>query len=170
MSNPYESPQDFSRAPVELPPASGSSSTVVKVRVLAILMIVQGALQVPIEGSIPLFLTGAALNLFATTSLGIFLATIARSMPQFGMLLILVLLPLQMLSGGTTPRESMPQFVQGIMLIAPTTHFVQLAQAILYRGAGLDVVWKPFLILLIIGSVLFTLSLARFRKTITQMA
>ena len=137
---------------------------------LSLSMIVQGALQVPIEGSIPLFLTGAALNLFATTSLGIFLATIARSMPQFGMLLILVLLPLQMLSGGTTPRESMPQFVQGIMLIAPTTHFVQLAQAILYRGAGLDVVWKPFLILLIIGSVLFTLSLARFRKTITQMA
>jgi ABC-2 type transport system permease protein len=137
---------------------------------MSLLFIVQGALQVPIEGSIPLFLTGAALNLFATTSLGIFLATIARSMPQFGMLLILVLLPLQMLSGGMTPRESMPRFVQDIMLLAPTTHFVQLAQAILYRGAGLDVVWKPFFILLIIGSVLFTLSLMRFRKTITQMA
>lgn len=137
---------------------------------MSLLLIVQGALQVPIEGSIPLFLAGAALNLFATTALGIFLATIARSMPQFGMLMILVLLPLQMLSGGMTPRESMPQFVQNIMLLAPTTHFVQIAQAILYRGAGLDVVWKPFLILLIIGSVLFTLSLTRFRKTITQMA
>ncbi len=98
---------------------------------MSLLFIVQGALQVPIEGSILLFLTGAALNLFATTSLGIFLATIARSMPQFGMLLILVLLPLQMLSGGMTPRESMPRFVQDIMLLAPTTHFVQLAQAIL---------------------------------------
>ena len=46
--------------------------------------------------------------MFATTSMGIFMATLARSMPQFGMLLVLVLLPLQMLSGGTTPRESMP--------------------------------------------------------------
>jgi len=137
---------------------------------MSLLLVVQGALQVPIEGSIPLFLAGAAFNLFATTSLGIFLATIARSMPQFGMLLVLVLLPLEMLSGGITPRESMPQIVQDVMLLAPTTHFVQLAQAILYRGAGLDVVWKPFLIMVVIGAVFFALSLARFRKTITQMA
>jgi len=136
---------------------------------ISLLVIVEGALRVPIEGSIPLFLLGAALNLFATTSLGIFLATIARSMPQFGMLLILVLLPLQMLSGGVTPRESMPQLVQDIMLASPTTHFVQLAQAILYRGAGFDVVWKPFLILLILGSIFFVLALGRFRKTIGQM-
>ncbi|ELQ8316737.1 DUF1097 family protein [Pseudomonas aeruginosa] len=109
-------------------------------------------------------------QLFATTSMGIFLATLARSMPQFGMLMILVLLPLQMLSGGSTPRESMPELVQNIMLIAPTTHFVELSQAILYRGAGLMVVWPTFVTLLIIGSVLFAISLSRFRKTISQMA
>jgi ABC-2 type transport system permease protein len=91
-------------------------------------------------------------------------------MPQFGLLMVLTLLPLQLLSGGMTPRESMPQLVQDIMLLAPTTHFVELGQAILYRGAGLEVVWKPFLALAAIGSVLFALSLARFRKTISQMA
>ena len=132
--------------------------------------VIQGALKVPIEGSVMLFLLGAALHLFATTSLGIFLATLARNMPQFGMLMILILLPLQMLSGGSTPRESMPDLVQNIMLAAPTTHFVSQAQAILYRGAGLDVVWPQFLWLVIIGSVLFTFSLSRFRKAITQMA
>jgi ABC-2 type transport system permease protein len=136
---------------------------------LSLLLVVQAALRVPIAGSIPLFLVGVAINLFATTSLGIFLATLARSMPQFGMLLILVLLPLQILSGGLTPRESMPKFVQDVMLAAPTTHFVQLAQAILYRGAGLEVVWKPFLILLVIGSVLFVLAVTWFRKRITQI-
>ncbi len=133
-------------------------------------LVVRGALGVPIEGSLPLFLAGAALCLFATTSLGIFLATLARNMPQFGMLLVLVLLPLQLLSGAMTPRESMPELVQNIMLAAPTTHFVELSQAILYRGAGLDVVWKPFLALAAIGSVLFALTLTRFRKTISQMA
>jgi ABC-2 type transport system permease protein len=102
--------------------------------------------------------------------MGIFMATLARSMPQFGMLLVLVLLPLQMLSGGTTPRESMPDFVQNIMLAAPTTHFVELGQAILFRGAGLGVVWQPFLALALIGSVLFAFSLTRFRKTLSQMA
>lgn len=72
-------------------------------------------------------------------------------MPQLGLLVILVLLPLQMLSGGSTPRESMPQMVQDIMLTMPTTHFVSLAQAILYRGAGFEIVWPQFLTLMAIG-------------------
>ncbi|MFT4266398.1 MAG: ABC transporter permease, partial [Xenophilus sp.] len=117
-----------------------------------------------------LFFFGAALLLFATTSLGIFMATIARNMPQFGMLVVLVLLPLQMLSGGQTPRESMPEWLQTVMLAAPTTQFVQFGQAILFRGAGIEVVWVQLLALALIGAALFALSLARFRKTIAQMA
>jgi len=137
---------------------------------LALIFVVQGALHVPVQGSLALFMLAAALHLFATTSMGIFLATLARSMPQFGMLLVLVLLPLQMLSGGSTPYESMPVFVQDVMQTMPTTHFVSAAQAILYRGAGLDVVWPQLLAIIAIGGVLFALSLARFRKTISQMA
>ena len=137
---------------------------------LSVNVVVRGLIGVPIEGSLPLFFAGAALCLFATTSMGIFLASLARNMPQFGMLMMLTLLPLQLLSGGSTPRESMPELVQNLMLVAPTTHFVEVGQAILYRGAGIDVVWKPFLWLAIIGAVLFALSLARFRKTISRMA
>ena len=138
--------------------------------ILSLTLMVRGVLGVPIEGSIALFFAGAALSLFATTSMGIFIATLARNMPQFGMLMMLTIMPLQMLSGGTTPRESMPEIVQNIMLVAPTTHFVELSQAILYRGAGLETVWQPFLALALIGTVRFSLSLARFRKTIGQMA
>jgi ABC-2 type transport system permease protein len=132
-------------------------------------VIVRGLLQAPIQGSVPLFLLGAGLHLFATTSLGIFMATIARSMPQFGLLLVLILMPLQMLSGGMTPREAMPDFVQYLMLVAPTTHFVKMAQAILFRGAGLDVVWPQLAMITILGAVFFSISLARFRKTISAM-
>ena len=133
-------------------------------------VVIRGALHVPIEGSIGLFLVGAALHLFATTAMGIFMATLARTMPQFGLLIMLVLLPLQVLSGGSTPRESMPKLVRDLMLAAPTTHFTELSQAILYRGAGLDVVWKPFVVLAVIGAVFFLISLARFRKAIGQLA
>lgn len=132
--------------------------------------VVRGILSVPIEGSALLFFSGASLHLFATTSMGIFMATMARSMPQFGLLMVLVMMPLQMLSGGSTPRESMPELVQDFMLMAPTTHFVELGQAILYRGAGFDVVWPQFLALGIIGTVLFSFSMARFRKAIISMA
>jgi ABC-2 type transport system permease protein len=137
---------------------------------LSLNLVVRGALEVPIEGSTWLFLSGALLHLFATTSLGIFLATLARSMPQFGMLVILILIPLDILSGGMTPRESMPEIIQDVMLLAPTTHFVELSQAILYRAAGFDVVWPQFLALFCIGNALFIFSLMRFRKTISQMA
>jgi ABC-2 type transport system permease protein len=133
-------------------------------------VIVQGALKVPIEGSITLFLALSALHLFVTTSMGIFMATLARSMPQFGLLMMLVLLPMQMLSGGSTPRESMPALARNIMEFAPTTHFVAAAQAILYRGAGLNVIWPQVLALTAIGAVFFVAALAHFRKSIRQMA
>jgi ABC-2 type transport system permease protein len=132
--------------------------------------VVQGLLGVPIEGSVALFLAGAAVHLFATTSMGIFLGTVARSMPQFGLLLMLVLLPLQMLSGGLTPWESMPAFVQIVMLMAPNTHFVMLAQGILFRGAGFAVVWPQLIAIALIGTTFFAIALARFRRTIGSMA
>lgn len=137
---------------------------------LSLILIVRGALEVPIEGSLPLFLVAAALHLFATTSIGITLATLARSMPQFGMLILLVLVPLEMLSGASTPRESMPEVIQNVMLAAPNTHFIIIAQAVLFRGAGLEVVWPQFLALALIGSVLFWFSLTRFRKALERMA
>lgn len=133
-------------------------------------LVIHTWLRVPIGGSVPLFLAGAALHLFATTSMGIFLATIARSMPQFALLMMLTMMPLEMLSGGMTPRESMPDWVRWLMSLSPTTHFTELSQAILFRGAGLEVVGPSFAALLLIGGVLFSLSLARFRKTITLMA
>jgi ABC-2 type transport system permease protein len=136
----------------------------------SLILVVRGVLEVPIQGALGLFVAGMALHLFATTSMGIFLGTVARSMPQMGLLMLIILLPLQMLSGGLTPRESMPALARNLMLAAPTTHFVALAQAILYRGAGLGVVWPQFLALSAIGGAFFALALGRFRKTIGAMA
>ncbi|MCW5738240.1 MAG: ABC transporter permease [Enhydrobacter sp.] len=137
---------------------------------LSLAFVVKGLLGVPIEGSVSLFLAGAAVHLFATTSMGILLGTVARSMPQFGMLIVLVLIPLEMLSGGQTPRESMPEFIQYLMLGAPTTHFVALAQAILFRGAGLDTVWPQLVFTAAIGVALFALALAWFRRALLDAA
>lgn len=134
----------------------------------ALTVMVQQVLQVPIAGSVPLFLAAAACYLFAAASIGIFLGTLARSMPQLGLLIILSIIPLMLLSGGVTPRESMPAIVQHIMLGAPTTYFVRLAQGILYRGAGLDVVWRDLLAMTAVGACFFNVALFRFRKAVTQ--
>ncbi|MBI5925828.1 MAG: ABC transporter permease [Aquabacterium sp.] len=136
---------------------------------LAVHFVLRGALAMPITGSVGLFMAGSTLHLFATTSMGIYLGTVARSMPQLGLLMILVLLPLEMLSGGMTPSESMPEVVRFIMLGAPTTHFVSFAQAILYRGADLSIVWPQFAAIALIGAVFFTAALRRFRSAVSRM-
>ena len=131
---------------------------------LCITVILRGVLGMRIAGSVPLFLCGVALYLFFTASLGIFLGTVVRSMPQLGLMFMLIVLPMNLLSGGFTPLESMPAWLQVIMQGSPSTQFVAFAQAILYRGAGIEVVWPRFLAVGAVGLAFFLFSLMRFRS------
>ena len=136
---------------------------------LSLSVVVEAVLQVPVAGSRLLFLGATTLYLFFATALGIFLATLARSMPQFGLLFILVMLPMNMLSGGETPTESQPAWLQAAMQAVPSKHFVEIAQAILFRDAGLDVVWPQLVLVSVIGALFFAFAAARFRSSIAQM-
>jgi len=131
---------------------------------LSLTVVVQGLLHIPINGSVPLFLCGVVLYLFFATAIGIYLSTIARTMPQLGLLYMLVALPMNILSGSNTPMESMPRFLQIIMQASPSTHFVSFAQSILYRGAGIGVVWPDFLATGGVALLIFVLALLRFRN------
>ncbi len=135
---------------------------------LSLAMVVRVILGIPIVGSVPLFMFGVALYLFFTTAVGILLGTIARSMPQLGLLYIMIALPLNLLSGANTPLESMPPVLRAFMEASPATHFVSFAQAILDRGAGIDVVWPEFLAVTAIGAAFFVLALLRFRRITAQ--
>lgn len=133
---------------------------------LSLKLMVQFVLNVPIAGSLLLFLTGTMLYLFSVTALGILLATFTTSMAQFGLLVIPVLVILQMLSGSSTPIETMPTWLQKVMQLAPTTHFVSFSQAVLYRGAGLEIIWPQLLAMTVISGVIFVVSGLRFRRTL----
>jgi ABC-2 type transport system permease protein len=133
-------------------------------------VIVQLALGVPIVGSVELFLGGAAIYLFAVTALGILLATIANSMPQFSLLSIPVFILMFLLSGSFTPFESMPVLLQDIMYVSPSTHFVRFAQSVLYRGAGFDVVWADLAIMALLGGVFLAVALSRFRAMLARQS
>jgi ABC-2 type transport system permease protein len=130
----------------------------------AVEMVIRHLVGVEIQGSVPLFLFVCALYLFFTTGFGIFLGTIARSMPQMGLLFILVILPMNLLSGSFTPLESMPDWLHRIIIFMPTTAFVSMAQAILFRGAGVSVIWPDMLIVTIVGLAFFGYSTLRFRS------
>jgi ABC-2 type transport system permease protein len=135
---------------------------------LSLYGVVRMLLGVPIAGSIPLFMVGVMIYLFFATAIGIFLGTVARSMPQLGLLFLLVYVPMNQLSGSNTPLESMPAWLATAVQASPSTHFVSFAQAILYRGAGMDVVWPGFVIVALIGGLFFVLAILRFRSTAAQ--
>ena len=132
----------------------------------SLLFIVQMALKVPFAGSVVLWFVGVVLYLFFSTALGIFLGTISRSMAQFALLIILVIIVLMLLSGGSTPVESQPTWLQYLTYLLPARHFVSFSQVIIYRGGGLSAVWIQFLMVSAIGMGFFVYSLALFRKSI----
>jgi ABC-2 type transport system permease protein len=133
---------------------------------VSLYLVVQLLLKVPITGSIVLFIAGTVAFLFSVTSLGILLATIARSMPQFGLLAIPAFLVMMLLSGVYTPMDSMPAVIRYMMYFSPSTHFVSYAQAVLFRDAGIEVVWRDLTMLFFTGSLFFIAALLRFRKSI----
>lgn len=137
--------------------------------VLSLQLVVTWWLDVPVQGSILLYVIACILYLFSVTSLGIMLGIITNSMAQFALLLIPIVIMMYLLSGGTTPQESMPLFLQRVMMFSPSTHFVSLAQNILYRGAGFNSVWPELVILASIGAVFYSIALAKFRKAIVTM-
>jgi ABC-2 type transport system permease protein len=140
---------------------------IVLATVVSLYLVVEWLLSVTILGSVPLFAFGTAVFLFAMCSLGIALSTIARTMPQFGLLAIPFFVVMNMLSGGVSPLEAMPQALRLIMQGAPSTHFTSFSQAVLYRGAGLDIIWPQLAAMTVIGLVMFFVAVWRFRSTMS---
>lgn len=137
--------------------------------IISLKFVVEGFLQVPVAGSLTLFLAGALLYQFSVTALGLLIATFTTSMPQFGLIAMPVLVIMNLLSGSTTPLETMPEWLQYAMQLSPSTHFVGFAQAVLYRGADLSIVWQQLVAVIVIGSVFFAASYLRFRSAIVAM-
>jgi len=129
---------------------------------------VRTILGIPIAGSVSLFMVGVVIYLFFVTAVGVFLGTVARSMPQFGLLYMLVYLPMNMLSGADTPLESMPPWLSTVMEASPSTHFESFAESILYRGVGIEVVWPEFVLVALIGGLFFGLAILRFRSVVAR--
>ena len=81
---------------------------------------------------------------------------------------ILVILVLQLLSGGSVPVESQPDWLQTLTFLFPSRHYVGFSQAIIYRGAGFDIVWPEFALVAGLGLIFFIASLILFRRSMAR--
>src|SRR3989338_1945023 len=134
---------------------------------MIVVLVVQGLLQVPVAGSVPLLVAGAAVYLWAAAAIGMLLGTVARSMAQFALLVIVVIIPVIMLSGGMGAVESQPDLVQKLTQALPSRHFLAFAKAVVFRGAGIDAVWPQLALMAGLGAVFFTASLLLFRRSMS---
>lgn len=145
-----------------------NGSVIFAVSLVSLLLVVHAWLKVPLQGSLALFAFATGLYLFSVTSLGMWLATLAPSMPQFGLLAVPTYAVAYLLSGAATPVQSMPPAMQPVVALLPTTQFVALTQAVLFRGAGLDIVWPQLAGIAAAGGLFLVLALTRFRAMLAR--
>ena len=135
---------------------------------LSLWLVVHWALAVPIHGSISLYVLGTAIYLFSVSSLGICLATVAPTMPQFGLLCLPIYMVARLLSGSESPIESMPDWIQNITFYSPVTLYMQFGQEALFRDAGFAIVWKKLLVMSVMGVGFLIFALKRFRSMLAS--
>lgn len=157
--------------PVEIAMAKvcANGAVIIIAMLVSLAVVVRGVLEVPLHGSMPLFLFGTALYIYAVATIGIFLGTVARSMPQLGLLFLPIVMVIMVLSGGITPLGAMPPLIQKLMTLAPSTHFTEFATAVLFRDASWHLVWTDLLAMSLIGLAFFIGALLLFRQSVNRI-
>jgi ABC-2 type transport system permease protein len=126
--------------------------------------IVHGVFGTPIRGSVALFYVVTVVHVFALASLGLAVAMLARNLGQAMLLLLLILYPMMLLSGAFTPPESMGPLMRYGGLVSPVRHYVDFGYQVLFKGNGLAYVWPDVVGILVLGVVLFAISIRRFAR------
>ncbi len=135
---------------------------VAAVDLAVILIAASGLFDVPFRGSYALFGLGALLFLFVTLGLGVLISSVSENQGQAIQLAMMTVLPQVLLSGMIFPLQSMAASVRWIAYVLPLTYFIELARAVMIRGASLPTVAFPLSMLGVLGVVVFALAVARF--------
>lgn len=120
--------------------------------------------NIPIKGSLILFILLTTIFMLAILSLGILISTVAQNQMQAMQLSFFVLLPSILLSGFMFPRVAMPDFFYYISMILPMTHYVEISRGIFLKGIGLEYLYQPTLFLIFFTIIVLSLSIWRFKK------
>ena len=134
------------------------------VDILLVTVVATTWFRVPIHGSVLLLFVLAGPFLLATLGFGILTSTVARSQQQSMLLSFLFMMPNTLLSGFMFPIESMPLPAQYLTYLIPGRYFLTIVRAIFLKGVGLEVLWPETLALLLLGSIILTVAVTRYRS------
>jgi ABC-2 type transport system permease protein len=133
---------------------------------LSFLLVLVPVFHVPIRGSLLLFYAASALYVFSMTSMGIAIAVVAKNLAQALMIMILILQPMVFLSGAWNPPEAMTPWMRWVSMLSPLRYFIDLGYGVILKGNGLRLVAADLAGIVILGSILFSFSLAWFNRSL----
>jgi ABC-2 type transport system permease protein len=136
------------------------------VQVVVVLAAAKGLFGVPMAGALWLILLGVLIFVMALVLLGYTISTFARNQMQAMQLTFFFFLPSILLSGFMFPFKGMPVWAQKLGEVFPLTHFLRMIRAVMLKGADLEAVARPMLVLLLFVVAYMLLALARFRRTL----
>jgi ABC-2 type transport system permease protein len=134
--------------------------------VLLVISVSYSWFGIPLRGNLLILFFSMILYLFATLGVGLFISTISRTQQQAMMSSFFFMMPAVLLSGFMFPIENMPTVIQYITYLNPLRYFFVIITGIFLKGTGLGILWPHMLALGIIGIVILTVSIFRFRKRI----
>ena len=149
---------------IMLPKVLAMTVVILCAMAVALFGVMQPIFGVPIRGNLVLLFSLTALFVFTTAGMGLFAATITKNQSQVGLLTLLLIAPMLMLSGVTSPMEAMPPWVQYLMTLSPLRYFIDVVYGILLKGNGLKELWGHVLAMGLLGGSLFGFGMWRFRR------
>jgi ABC-2 type transport system permease protein len=120
--------------------------------------------RIPLNGSILLLFFATCLFLLSTLGIGLFISTISSTKQQAMMTSFFFIMPFFMLSGFVFPINNMPEVVQWLTYLNPLRFFLVILRGIFLKGVGLDVLWPQYLALAVLGTIVFSGAIGRFKK------
>ncbi|WP_250121691.1 ABC transporter permease [Chroococcidiopsis sp. CCMEE 29] len=137
------------------------------VDVLIALVVARLVFSVPLRGNLLVFLIITVLYFWVGISIGILIASYAKSEQQTQLTAFFINPPLVLLCGAITPISAMPTFVQWLTYLDPLRYFIEVCRGVLLKGVGLETLWPQVLVLLSFATVLMTLSIRQFRRQLS---
>jgi ABC-2 type transport system permease protein len=131
----------------------------------AIFTVLEPLFGIPIRGNLGLFFLATLIFVFTSSGLGLFLASISKSLSEVVLLTLLIVAPILFLSGSWTPYEAMPFWMKRITYLSPLKYFLEIGFSVFLKGLGFAALWKEFLGLLILGGLAFLLGVVKFRSS-----
>ncbi|MDH7499913.1 MAG: ABC transporter permease [candidate division NC10 bacterium] len=132
---------------------------------LAIFTVLQPLFGIPLRGNLGLFFLATFVFVFTSSGLGLFLASISKSLSEVILLILLLITPILFLSGSWTPYEAMPFWMKRVTYLSPLKYFLEIGFSVFLKGLGFQALWKEFLGLLLLGSLAFLLGVVKFRSS-----